>query len=346
MPGTVARSAREVRRSPARHRRDGSGRGNRYRLLVHLTLAVELWMRVEANSKRRLQNEHVSNYAYSELKYICEHSEAYLSDNTSRDLGARERQVIGRAKGVLLDWDGCIAIENQILPRAGDLIAMHCDKVAIVSNNSTHLPADFVDFLSAQGIDFAPERVFLAGAAALQAMACDKDARVLLLSVPRMHDYAHELGVVLDNRNPNVVLIMRDSSFSYPKLELAANALKAGARLIAANADLSHPGSDNRIVPETGALLAALLACSNNPEMSWQLIGKPGPLLFSQACETIGIAASDAVMIGDNPQTDGEGAANAGIQSILVGRNSLLSLEHLVEHDCSLTCGLRSKSLD
>ncbi|WP_231726932.1 HAD hydrolase-like protein [Sphingomonas sp. CCH18-B1] len=45
----------------------------------------------------------------------------------------------------------------------------------------------------------------------------------------------------------------------------------------------------------------------------------------------VGVKASDAVMIGDNPQTDGEGAALAGIPAILIGQHSGLTLADLIE---------------
>lgn len=73
------------------------------------------------------------------------------------------------------------------------------------------------------------------------------------------------------------------------------------------------------------------MACAGNPDLSWQLIGKPSPTLFARACAALGVEASDAVMIGDNPQTDIEGAALAGIPAILIGQDSGLTLADLLE---------------
>lgn len=230
----------------------------------------------------------------------------------------------------MLDWDGCVAIENRIVPQAIDLILGHLDKVAIVSNNSSSLPSDFAEILANYGISLKIDRIILAGAEALMAISLEKSARVFLIASERMRDYAFDLGIVLDEQDPNIVLLMRDQTFSYEKLMLAANALRAGARLVVANADLSHPGVDKRVVPETGALLAALMACTGNPDMGWQLVGKPGPTLFAKACMALGVEASDAVMIGDNPLTDAEGAALAGIPAILIGQHSGLTLADLI----------------
>lgn len=239
--------------------------------------------------------------------------------------------MLARAGGILLDWDGCVAIENRIVPHAVDLILKNIDRIAIVSNNSSEIPIDFVEILKFYGIEIAINRIILAGAEALMAVSSDKNARVLLIASERMRAYANDLGVILDDQDPDIVLLMRDQEFSYEKLMLAANALRSGARLVVSNADLTHPGANKRVVPETGALLAAVMACTGNPDMDWQLIGKPGPTLFSKACLALGIEASDAVMIGDNPQTDGEGAARAGIPAILIGQHSGLNLADLIE---------------
>ena len=48
------------------------------------------------------------------------------------------------------------------------------------------------------------------------------------------------------------------------------------------------------------------------------VIGKPSPLMFSIALKRAGCVKEEAVMIGDQLDTDVAGAARAGIDSILV----------------------------
>jgi FMN phosphatase YigB (HAD superfamily) len=45
---------------------------------------------------------------------------------------------------------------------------------------------------------------------------------------------------------------------------------------------------------------------------------KPGPELFLSACEELGVRPGDALMVGDNPTTDG-GSVYAGIPAYLLG---------------------------
>ncbi len=246
-------------------------------------------------------------------------------------LGWAEREALEAAKGLLLDWDGCVAVNNRILPAAARLIARHSGRVALITNNSTHLPADFTRILDANGLEIPEERIFTAGMEALRHVAAAGGRRVLMLASPTMRRHALDLGIPLVRENPDLVLLMRDARFTYAKLERAANAVRDGARLVVANADRTHPGLGGRLVPETGALLAALLACLGPDAGRPLIIGKPGPLLFERACAHLGIHASDAVMIGDNPETDGEGALQLGIRPILVGGQSPLQLDDLLE---------------
>jgi 4-nitrophenyl phosphatase len=182
-----------------------------------------------------------------------------------------------------------------------------------------------------QGLQLPRERIFLAGAEAVRIAAGHPDAGVLMVAAPRMRRYASERGIALVDQNPNLVVLMRDESFDYAQLGRVANAVRSGAKMIVANADLTHPGAGGRVVPETGALLAAVLACTGEAPVDRLLIGKPGPLLFESACAVLGVSPDETLMIGDNPATDGEGAFNAGIRPILIGVASQLRLEHLVE---------------
>jgi HAD superfamily hydrolase (TIGR01450 family) len=237
-----------------------------------------------------------------------------------------QRNMIDAARGVFLDWDGCLAIGNKILPSTSRLIAQCAERVVIISNNSTQLPEDFARILQRGGLKVPAHRVVLAGAQAIRGLAVTKRS-ILMYGSARMKTYAVSLGLRLERETADTVLLMRDTRFNYGKLLRAANALHRGARLVVANADRTHPAHGNRLVPETGALLAALRACV--PDAQPEIIGKPSPLLFMMACEILGITPDEAVMIGDNPETDGDGAVACGIRPIMIGGPTRPTLDDL-----------------
>ncbi|MDC7675548.1 HAD-IIA family hydrolase [Asticcacaulis machinosus] len=229
------------------------------------------------------------------------------------------QDLLAASKAVLLDWDGCLALGERLLPDAVRFLKVWGDRAAVVSNNSTHLPQVFARVMAREGVDFDPARIFLAGAEALNVTQGIQTAdTVMVIGNEVMKNHARSLGLILNDDTADVIVLMRDTGFSYDRLERIVNRLKTGARLIVANPDKTHPGADGRIVPETGALMAAIMACVEGCGVSVDIIGKPSPHLFARACAALGVSPSQAVMLGDNPLTDVAGADAFGANSLLI----------------------------
>jgi HAD superfamily hydrolase (TIGR01450 family) len=223
---------------------------------------------------------------------------------------------------VLLDWDGCVAFGNAPVPEAVDFIRQWAGRVAIVSNNSTHLPEDFAQILERANAPIAASHIFLAGTEALKRAAELQAGRVMVLGDKRLKAYGLKLGLNLVRESADLVVLLRDTRFSYAKLLRAVNSLKNGAHLVIANPDLTHPGPDGQLVPETGALLAAIRASLEGVAFTSEIVGKPSWRLFASACQVLGAQREATLMIGDNPRTDLAGAQSFGLNGVLVGADS------------------------
>jgi ribonucleotide monophosphatase NagD (HAD superfamily) len=129
-----------------------------------------------------------------------------------------------------------------------------------------------------------------------------------------LRTYARRLGIELVETGGDAVVLGRDRQFNFARLAAAANAVREGAELIVANPDYTHPGKDRTVVPETGALLSAILACTG--EVAYRVIGKPEPPMFWKALALLEAEAPNAVMIGDNVETDGRGALRTGMSFV------------------------------
>jgi HAD superfamily hydrolase (TIGR01450 family) len=221
------------------------------------------------------------------------------------------------ARGYLIDLDGTLLSGRTILPDARWLLKAVAGRHVLVSNNAEHTPHQLSHMLHTLGLEIAEEGIVLAGTCAIDRIAMSyPGGAVMLLGSHALQTYAKDKGLCLDAPKPDVVLVARDRQFSYAKLAAAAGALTDGAEFYVAAPDLSHPGTDGKPVPETGALAAAILACAGARD--YIIIGKPEPILFELACKRLGIEPSEAVMIGDNPQTDGLGAHRLGMRFHLV----------------------------
>lgn len=229
--------------------------------------------------------------------------------------------ALPRVRGVLLDLDGTLIAGSTALAGAARLLDTLGERCAIVSNNSTHTPEVLAAELATRGLHVPARRIVLAGVAAIEMIAARRSGmRTMVVGTPSLVQRADERGLVATERNPEVVLLARDPQFDDVRLLSVTNALREGAELVVANPDLWHPGPHGEQVPETGALLAAVLACTG--AVSYTLVGKPEPHLFLRALAILGIEARHALMIGDNPSTDGIGAHRLGIRAAIVGQTA------------------------
>ncbi|MFV0473650.1 MAG: HAD family hydrolase, partial [Pikeienuella sp.] len=166
--------------------------------------------------------------------------------------------------------------------------------------------------LAALGLDVAASRILLAGEQTLKLLAAERPgARVRLFAAPALHEVLAGLALTACVDDPDLVVLARDPAFGVEEMGETLRAVAGGARLIVTNTDHAHPGADGHPVPETGALLAALLKV--RPDLPHVGIGKPEPALIRAALDLAGAEARDCVFIGDNPSTDGAAAARMGM---------------------------------
>ncbi|MBS7697013.1 MULTISPECIES: HAD family hydrolase [unclassified Chelatococcus] len=217
--------------------------------------------------------------------------------------------------GCLVDLDGTLVSGGLPLPGAADFLDAFANRCVIVSNDAEHTPVELARSLRRLRLNVPAERILLAGASALDGVAAERPgARVLMLASRSLMRYARGRGLAPVAERPDFVFLGRDRQFTYERLAIAANAVRSGAKLVVANPDLVHPGVGGRVVPETGALLAALLACTG--PVPYRLVGKPQPALFEAGLALLDLPRHLVAMVGDNPATDGEGARRAGLRYV------------------------------
>jgi 4-nitrophenyl phosphatase len=93
--------------------------------------------------------------------------------------------------------------------------------------------------------------------------------------------------------------------------------ISEGARSVVTNGDSRHPAPGGKLIPETGALMHAVIGCLR--VVPYPVVGKPGNMLFEEGLTRLGADPVDTIMIGDNPSTDAVGAVRLGMPYLLVG---------------------------
>ncbi|GEM_PF-2219948 len=218
---------------------------------------------------------------------------------------------------LILDLDGTVLRGASPTEGAHDFLRAFADRFVLLSNNSRDTSRSLSARLGRLGLDIPAGRIVLAGEEAVAFVARQyPGARCLVATSPSLRHHARRLGLVPVSEAADVVLLGRDTRWSYARLALLANEVQRGAVLVAANPDMTHPASDGSLVPETGALLAAIEAAAGVGAR--HVMGKPGVDLFRAALDRLAADPAQVIVIGDNPLTDRAGAQALGLRSLIV----------------------------
>jgi HAD superfamily hydrolase (TIGR01450 family) len=239
----------------------------------------------------------------------------FLVETSIAALSEQAWRLVDASDAVVADLDGCLVADNQPLPGVTEFVARLRQRLVIASNNSTHSATQLARLLARNGLEVSPSRLVLAGEVAVRTVA-DRwpGARLMLLGTEAIADVARQSGLLVVDQQPEVVLLTRALSAGTTQLEAAIGALHAGAVLVVANPDLSHPGPRGVPRVETGALWALLRSVL--PGIDGMVVGKPEQALFQAALAIDSTDPGRAVMIGDNASTDIEGARRIGMNAI------------------------------
>ena len=223
-------------------------------------------------------------------------------------------------RGWLLDLDGTVYLGEQLIPGAAVAIAALREagrRVAFLSNKPLQTRDDYAAKLSRLGVPATADDVINASLVlARHLRTLDAGAPVYVIGEPPLQAEMTAHGFeVRDDERVRWVVIAFDRTFTYAKLNIALQAVRGGARLIATNPDRTCPVEGGEI-PDCAGMIAAVEAVTDTKVEL--IVGKPSPIILEVALRALGCAASESVIVGDRVETDMVMGKRLGLATILV----------------------------
>ncbi|HAM72427.1 MAG TPA: multidrug transporter [Verrucomicrobiales bacterium] len=225
--------------------------------------------------------------------------------------------------GYLIDMDGVIYRENQLIPGAerfvSALMAQGCPFL-FLTNNSAPTPEDLCVRLRHIGIQGLSPRHFYTSALNTAEFLSETHpgCTAFVLGEGGLLTALHDQKIANDAIRPSYVVV-GEGAPTMERLSKAHECIERGARLLATNPDNWCPVSAEKTRPGAGAT-AAFLEASTGRRAYY--LGKPNGYMFHRARHKLTELARgevrDVVMIGDTMETDVRGALEAGLPSYLV----------------------------
>lgn len=230
---------------------------------------------------------------------------------------------MSKYKGYMIDLDGTIYRGNERIPEAKRFVErLQAAKIPFLflTNNTTRTPEMVVDFLASKHDIFVkPEQVYTPSLATASYLLRQNggDLRgksVYIIGELGLKKAILSTGIKLDETNPDYVVVGLDYDVTYHKFELATLAIKRGGMFIGTNEDTNLP-NERGLVPGAGSVIALV---ERSTQQKAFYIGKPRRPIMDAALARMGLDPSEALMVGDNYNTDIKAGINSGIDQLLV----------------------------
>ena len=141
-------------------------------------------------------------------------------------------------------------------------------------------------------------------------------ARLFVLGEQPLCDELQAGGFTLtdDAAQVDAVIASFDRTLVYRKLQIAFDAIRAGARFFATNADryCPVPGGGE---PDAAAIIAAIEACTATRIEA--VVGKPSLYMAEAVLGLLGVSPEQCIMTGDRLETDVQMGLDAGMAAAL-----------------------------
>jgi NagD protein len=220
----------------------------------------------------------------------------------------------------IFDLDGTVYLGDALLPEARDTItALRAlgKRTVFLSNNPAHTRYDYAEKLTRLGLPTPFESIVNSSLVMVSFLNhLMPHARLFVCGEESLKSELRAAGFLLtdDARETDAVIASFDRTFEYRKLQIAFDAIRAGARFFATNADryCPVPGGGQ---PDAAAIIAAIQACSNTTVET--VVGKPSPFMTDAILSLLELPPTECIIIGDRLETDIQMGINAGMASAL-----------------------------
>ena len=221
-------------------------------------------------------------------------------------------------KAFLCDMDGVIYHGNRLLPGAGDFVAWlqaNRKDFLFLTNNSGYTPGELKSKLARMGME-VPERHFYTSALATATFLASQKpgGSAYVIGQTGLVKALYDVGYSMNDVHPDYVVIGESDDYTYAKIIRAVHHVRAGAKLIGTNPDLTGP-VENGIIPATAALMAPV-ELSTGAKAYY--VGKPNPLMMRSAIKALGARREDTAIVGDRMDTDIIAGIESEIATVLV----------------------------
>ena len=224
-----------------------------------------------------------------------------------------------KIKGLLIDIDGTLYFKESAISGAIETISrLRATNIKLLffTNTDSKAPKTILKILKKYGFILNKHEIFTPVIALKEFLLKYKDKKSYLVTTEEVAQEFIEFPQVRGSEIPDFVIIGDfHDNWDVNRLNLAFNYVLKGAKLLGMQGNKYYLDRNGEPVIDTGSFVQMIANAAN---VIPKIFGKPSKDYFIQALNKINLTPDETLVIGDDLESDIQGAINAGIKGILV----------------------------
>lgn len=228
-------------------------------------------------------------------------------------------KALSSIKLFVLDMDGTFYLGDNIIDGALDFLKQvkHTHREFLFfTNNSSKTDEDYIHKLAKMDCIIDHQQIMTSGDVTISYLKSHHpNQSVYVMGTPALVADFEKQGIQLvENEQPDVVVVSFDTTLTYEKLEKACTFIRNGATFLATHLDINCPTEDG-FIPDCGAMCQTIsLSVGKEPKY----LGKPFFETMEAILKRTKVQKEEIAFVGDRLYTDVATGVNNGSHGILV----------------------------
>jgi len=221
-----------------------------------------------------------------------------------------------RTSAFLIDIDGVVLRDEEALPGARELVEWLLSsgqRFLFLTNFPSQTPGDLAGRMAGSGIEVPPRHFFTSAMATAEFL--DKQAgprrRAFVVGEGALVHELYKIGFTMSESEVDFVVLGETRHYNFEMIQRAAALIQRGARFVATNPDVAGPYGR----PSCGAFAAPIERITGKSPF---YVGKPSAFMMRAGLRQVGAHSGEALMVGDNMDTDIIAGVQSGMTTVLV----------------------------
>ncbi len=222
-------------------------------------------------------------------------------------------------KGLLVDLDGTLYFKGKAISRTVETVSKLRDagfKLLFLTNTDSKSPKTILKILRDYGFIINIDEIFTPVIALKKFLSKYPRKKSYFVTTEEVENEFQDVLKVKGSELPDFAIIGDfHDNWDVKRLNRAFNFVFNGAKLLGMQGNRYYLDRNGEPVIDTGSFVQMIANAAN---VTPKIFGKPSKEYFLQALNKINFGIENVLVVGDDPETDIQGAINTGIKGILV----------------------------